>query len=160
MRFLCNHCDQKIHANHYWKGMSVTCPGCGKFTELRYREGQEIPDTEYGISFSDFKQLFAAGATFTLLAWGFAFAYLVCQTWSPGSFTGITDPSQPRTFLERLFLSFTNLSATGLSDILPVTAPARVLVMLEQFSGIGYIAVVVSRLIGMTIVHYEAESKS
>jgi hypothetical protein len=105
-------------------------------------------------------ELFAAGATYTLLAWGFAFAYLACQTWSPGSFTGITDPSQPRTFLELLFLSFTNLSATGLGDILPVTPPARMLVMLEQFSGIGYIAVVVSRLIGMTIVHYEAESKS
>jgi len=28
---------------------------------------------------------------------------------------------------------------------------ARVLVMLEQFAGIAYIAVVVSRLIGMTI---------
>lgn len=25
-------------------------------------------------------ELFAAGATFTLLAWGFAFAYLACQT--------------------------------------------------------------------------------
>lgn len=26
-------------------------------------------------------ELFAAGATFTLLAWGFAYLYLVCQTW-------------------------------------------------------------------------------
>lgn len=105
-------------------------------------------------------ELFAAGATYTLLAWGFAFAYLACQTWLPGSFSGITEPSQPRTFLELLFLSFTNLSATGLSDILPVTPPARVLVMLEQFAGVGYIAVVVSRLIGMTIVREEAKRTS
>ncbi|HVF24473.1 MAG TPA: potassium channel family protein [Anaerolineales bacterium] len=100
-------------------------------------------------------ELFAAGATYTLLAWGFAYAYLVCQAWLPGSFIGITDPEQPRTFLELLFLSFTNLTATGLGDILPITPPARVLVMLEQFTGIGYVAVVVSRLIGLTIARYE-----
>jgi hypothetical protein len=105
-------------------------------------------------------ELFAAGATFTLLAWGFAYAYLVCQTLFPNSFAGITNPNEPRTFLELLFLSFTNLSAVGVSDILPVTPPARVLVMLEQFAGIAYIAVVVSRLIGMTIVRQQEKESS
>lgn len=105
-------------------------------------------------------ELFAAGATYTLLAWGFAYAYLACQTWLPGSFIGMTNPEQPRTFLELLFLSFTNLSATGLGDILPVTPLARVLVMLEQFSGIGYVAVVVSRLIGMTLVQQKDQERS
>jgi hypothetical protein len=33
-------------------------------------------------------ELFAAGATFTLLAWAFAFAFAVCQQWYPGSFQG------------------------------------------------------------------------
>jgi len=96
-------------------------------------------------------ELFAAGATFTLLAWGFAYSYLVCQTWSPGSFTSAIKPGESQTFIELLSLSFTNLTATGLSDITPVTATARVLVMLEQFAGIGYVAVVVYRLIGLTI---------
>jgi len=96
-------------------------------------------------------ELFAAGATFTLLAWGFAYLYLACQIFSPGSFIGANSPGEPRTFVELLSLSFTNLSATGLGDIVPVSSLARVLVMLEQFSGIGYVAVVVSRLIGMTI---------
>jgi hypothetical protein len=105
-------------------------------------------------------ELFAAGATFTLLAWGFAFTYVICQTWIPGSFVGITDPDQPRTFLDLLFLSFTNLTATGLGDILPVTPLARVLVMLEQFSGIGYVAVVVSRLIGMTLLRQQDKGSS
>ncbi|MRR16448.1 MAG: two pore domain potassium channel family protein [Deltaproteobacteria bacterium] len=98
-------------------------------------------------------ELFAAGATFTLLAWGFAYLYTACQAWSPASFAGGIHPTVgPRTFIEMLFLSFTNLSATGLSDILPITPPARALVMLEQFAGVAYIAVVVSRLIGLTIV--------
>ncbi len=97
-------------------------------------------------------ELFAAGATFTLIAWGFAYVYLVCQTWYTGSFVGTSRAGEPRTFIELLFLSFTNLSAAGLGDILPITSLARVLVMLEQFAGVAYIAVVVSRLIGLTIV--------
>ncbi|MBU8977723.1 MULTISPECIES: potassium channel family protein [unclassified Lysobacter] len=101
-------------------------------------------------------ELFAAGATFTLLAWGFAYAYFVCQAWYPGSFTGAVNPEAPRTWLELLFLSFTTLSATGLGDILPLSSPARVLVMLEQFAGVAYIAVVVSRLVGLTILRYGA----
>jgi len=97
-------------------------------------------------------ELFAAGATFTLIAWGFAYVYLACQIGCPGSLVAGTHPGQPLTFVELLFLSFTNLSATGLGDILPVVPTSRVLVMLEQFAGVAYIAVVVSRLIGMTIV--------
>jgi hypothetical protein len=100
-------------------------------------------------------ELFAAGATFTLLAWGFAYAYFVCQAWYPDSFTGMVEPERPRHWLELLYLSFSNLSATGLSDIQPVGSPARVLVMLEQFAGVGYIATVVSRLIGLTIIRHD-----
>ena len=96
-------------------------------------------------------ELFAAGATFTLLAWGFAYAYFVCQSWYPGSFTGL-EPERERTWLELLFFSVSNLSATGLGDVLPVGPPARVLTMLEQIAGVGYIATVVSRLIGLTII--------
>lgn len=99
-------------------------------------------------------ELFAAAATFTLLAWGFAYAYFVCQAWYPGSFTGF-EPDRPRTWMELLFYSFSNLSATGLGDVLPVSAPARVITMFEQFAGVGYIATVVSRLIGLTIVRQE-----
>lgn len=93
-------------------------------------------------------ELFAAGATFTLLAWGFAYAYYVCQAWYPGSFTGF-EPDRPRRWLELLFLSFTTLSGVGLGDVLPVGAQARALVMLEMLTGVGYLAMVVSRLIGL-----------
>lgn len=95
-------------------------------------------------------ELFAAGVTFTLFAWGYAYLYLVCQAWVPGSFVYATHPGQPLTFLELLFLSFTNLSATGLGDVVPVSAAARMIAMIEQFTGVGYVAVVVSRLVSLT----------
>lgn len=100
-------------------------------------------------------ELFAAGATFTLVAWGFAYVFYVCQALYPGSFTGAVEPGRDRTWMELLFLSFTNLSGTGLGDVVPLQPQARVLVMLEQFCGIGYLAVVVSRLIGLSLRAHE-----
>lgn len=104
-------------------------------------------------------ELFAAGATFTLIAWGFAYVFLVCQMWAPHSFIGGARQGEERTFLELLFLSFTNLSAVGVGDVLPIGSAARVLVMLEQFAGVAYIAVVVSRLIGLTIIRAERKEQ-
>lgn len=95
-------------------------------------------------------ELFAVAATFTLLAWGFAYLYTVCQSLIPGSFVGAVDPASDRSWMEMLFLSFTTLSGVGLGDILPVKPMARALVMLEELAGVMYIALVVSRLIGMT----------
>ena len=96
-------------------------------------------------------ELFAVGATFTLLAWAFAFAFSVCQQWYPGSFIAAVDAQDPRTWMELLFLSFSVLSSVGLSDVVPVLPQARALVMLESFAGVMYIALVVSRLIGLTV---------
>lgn len=95
-------------------------------------------------------ELFAVGATFTLLTWAFAYACLFCQYWWPGSFTAAINNSDPRNWIEMLYFSFSVLSGTGLSDIIPITPPARVLVMLEMFMGVMYIALVVSRLVGLS----------
>ena len=96
-------------------------------------------------------ELFAAGATFTLLAWAFAFSFSVCQEWYPGSCIAAVDPEAQRTWMELLYLSFSTVSGVGLSDIIPIKPHARALVMLAQFAGVMYIAVVVSRLIGLTV---------
>jgi hypothetical protein len=95
-------------------------------------------------------ELFAVGATFTLLAWAFAYTYVVCQALLPGSFSAPVNPDAPRTWMELLYLSVAVLSSVGLSDILPATPMARGLVMLESVAGVMYIALVVSRLIGLT----------
>jgi Ion channel len=97
-------------------------------------------------------ELFAVGATFTLVAWAFAYSYTVCQAIEPGSFTAAVDPSGDRSWMELLFLSFTTLSSTGLSDVVPIKPFARGLVMLEQLAGIGYVAMVVTRLVGLLVV--------
>lgn len=97
-------------------------------------------------------ELFAVGATFTLVAWAFAYSFTVLQAIEPRSFTAAVDPTGTRTWIELLFLSFTTLSSTGLSDVIPIKPFARSIVMLEQLAGVAYIAMVVSRLVSLTVL--------
>jgi Ion channel len=97
-------------------------------------------------------ELFAVGATFTLVAWAFAYAYTVVQAIEPGSFTAAVDAGDDRTWVELLFLSFTTLTSTGLSDVVPIKPFARSLVMIEQLAGLAYVAMLVSRLVGLMIL--------
>ena len=53
--------------------------------------------------------------------------------------------------MELLFLSFTTLSSMGLSDVFSIRPFARSLVMLEQLAGVAYVAMVVSRLVGLMV---------
>lgn len=82
---------------------------------------------------------------FTLLAWAFAFLFVVLQALDPGGFN--PDGEGSRCWMEPLFLSFTTLSSTGLSDITPISGHARSVVMLEQVAGVCCIAMVVTRLV-------------
>lgn len=91
-------------------------------------------------------EVWATGAAFTVLAWGFAYAYSAVQIVWPGSFTAGVDPEAPRTWVELLFLSVTTLTSTGLSDVVPLLPHARSFVMLEQIAGMLYLALVVARI--------------
>jgi hypothetical protein len=114
--------------------------------------------TSYGLlryMFNDSRvtpdELFATGATFTVVAWGFAYVYVATQILWPGSFTAAVNPGSDRSWMELLFLSFTTLTSTGLSDVVPILPHARSLVMIEQVAGLMYVALVISRIVGLTL---------
>ncbi len=99
-------------------------------------------------------ELFATGAAFTVVAWGFAYIYAVIQIIWPQSFSAYENAEQPRTWLELLFMSFTTLTSVGLSDIGPIRPHARSVIMIEQVGGVMYVALVISRLVGLTIARF------
>lgn len=94
-------------------------------------------------------ELYATGATFTVVAWAFAYVFVALETLSPGSFGGF-DPATTHGWLEMLYVSVTVLTSVGLSDVTPVGAHARSFVMLAQIAGMLYVALVIARI--MTIV--------
>jgi hypothetical protein len=98
-------------------------------------------------------ELFATGAAFTVVAWGFAYVFAAVQVLVPGSFDG-SGPGDQRTWFELLYLSFAQLTSVGLSDVVPVEPHARSVAILEQVAGVFYIALVVARMVGLTVVRH------
>ncbi len=96
-------------------------------------------------------ELFAVGACFTVLVFAFAYVYLATQEFQPGSFTSFTGPGQ-RTLLELLYYSAANLTSVGLSDVVPIRPHARALATIEQLGGVMYVAMVISRLVALTVM--------
>jgi hypothetical protein len=105
-------------------------------------------------------ELWATGATFTVVAWAFAYTFMAIQVVWPGSFSAGAGLPGNRTWFEMLFLSFTNLTSVGLSDIVPVLSHARSWVMIEQVAGLLYVALVISRIVGLTITRQRVDQRS
>lgn len=103
-------------------------------------------------------ELFAASAVFTLIAWGFAFLYNICQLLVVESFFK-ADATGLQSWFDLLFLSFSLQSATGLSDILPISAAAKMIAMLQMFCGVMYLALIVSRMIALQYIAHLPKHK-
>lgn len=94
-------------------------------------------------------ELFAVGATFTLLVWAFAYLLVLCQTLQPASFSAAA--ASPYGWSDLMFLSFALMSSTGIGNVVPMSGMAKAVGDLEMFTGVMYLALVVSRLIGLSV---------
>ena len=63
----------------------------------------------------------------------------------------MSSPLDAKAWFEMLFLSVTTMTSTGLSDIYPIRPHARSAVMIEQIVGMLYLALVVARMIALTV---------
>ncbi len=95
-------------------------------------------------------ELLATGAAFTVVAWAFAYAFAAVQVLWPDSFSSPAGSDQE--WFELLYLSFSTLTSVGLSDIVAVGLHARSIVMIEMMVGVFYIAMVVARMVGLTMM--------
>jgi len=98
-------------------------------------------------------EIFAVGANFTVVSWMFAYLFMVVQILWPGSFIAYQGEGH-RTFLELLYLSFANLTSVGLSDVTAVLPHARAVVIVEQVAGVMYVALIIARVVGLTITRW------
>ncbi len=96
--------------------------------------------------------LVAAAATFFLIGWMFANAFLLIELWQPGALSGTTGQNE----WDLIYLSFMTLTTTGYGDITPVTEPARMLAAGVASLGIFFPAVLVARLVSL----YDADEEA
>jgi hypothetical protein len=102
-------------------------------------------------------EFFAVGAAFTVVAWGFCYVFQAVEIGWSGSFAGLATATDPQTWFDLLFLSFTTLTNTGLSDVVPAGGHARSVVMLEQFTGVMYLGLLLARLIAMAAARHSRD---
>ena len=111
------------------------------YAMLRYLfHDEEVTTDEY----------YATGAAFTVVAWGFAHLFAAVQAVWPDSFSNAS--GFEHTWFELLYLSFSTLTSVGLSDIVAVGGEARAVLMVEMMVGVFYVAMVVARMVGLTMM--------
>ena len=98
-------------------------------------------------------EIFAVGANFTVVSWMFAYLFTAIQVVWPRSFVAYQGEGS-RTFLELLYLSFANLTSVGLSDVSAVLPMPRSVVIIEQVAGVMYVALLIARVVGLTIARW------
>ena len=98
----------------------------------------------------------AALSVYILLGLAWAFIYGLIEIVSPGAFSlsatstdAAARPQGAYLLADMLFFSITTLTSTGYGDITPAAPFARSMSLLEQLVGIFYIAVLISRLVGL-----------
>jgi hypothetical protein len=98
-----------------------------------------------------YDELFAAVCLYIFIAMFWACLYWIVKYFQPGAF--YVNPANNIdgrvTWWDLLYFSFTTLTSTGYGEITPVTSHARSLVMLQQITGVMYVALLVARLANM-----------
>jgi len=74
--------------------------------------------------------------------------YSFVLSFYPAALTAGGTPIVETKVSELLYFSFTVLSSTGFGDITPVHPVARMLCVLEQVTGVLFIAILIARLAG------------
>lgn len=138
-------------AHSFDGGLGLGVAGAGFYAATYFYAAYSLISYMMQDEHTSVDELWAAAATFMLLVEAYAWLFMATQLLEPGAFTpAAADGSQPvRSWVELLFVSGTNFSATGLSDIVPLTPFARMLCVIEQWNGVMYLAIVVARLAGM-----------
>ena len=88
---------------------------------------------------------------YLLLGLLWASAYLLVARLTPGAFkllSGLAG-AEPMGRFDTLYLSFASLTCLGCNDIVPVSRPARMLVVMEATVGALYLAVMIARLVAL-----------
>jgi hypothetical protein len=94
------------------------------------------------------RTIWQAISVYLLLGILWACVYAVMEVLTPGSFSDSTNPDAAMNFPTLTYFSFVTLATLGYGDILPTTQGARGLIIIEVLTGVLYMAILISRLVG------------
>ncbi|MBE3088479.1 MAG: hypothetical protein IMZ71_05135 [Chloroflexi bacterium] len=95
----------------------------------------------------DANTIYAAATVFLLLGIAWGYVHHLIELALPGSYTAGMNAT------DYLYFSFTTLTTTGFGDILALSSLARLATMLEEVMGTLYVAILIGRIVGITVSH-------
>lgn len=97
------------------------------------------------------EHVMAGAATYFLLGFAWGHVFMTIQICAPESLLVEVDHNRHLTFSDVVYFSFTNLSSLGYGDIIPVRRIARALAALEAVCGQLFTAVLLGRIVGLSL---------
>jgi hypothetical protein len=101
-------------------------------------------------------RIYAAVCAYLLIGYAWAFGYALLDEFQPGAFATAADVARNDyvgRVMQMRYFSFTTLATVGYGDIVPRTAGARTMAILEAIVGQFYLVALIGRLVGLHIVH-------
>ncbi len=92
--------------------------------------------------------IWQAISVYLLIGLTWASLFLFVESIAPGSFQDNTNPGGALTYPVIVYYSFVTLATLGYGDIVPTTSAARGLAVLEVLTGVLFMAILISRLVG------------
>jgi hypothetical protein len=96
-------------------------------------------------------------AVYLLLGVLWSQIYFMVHFFDPGALQGVSD-TEHRLASRLMYFSFVTLTSTGYGDVTPLTPPAQSLANLESVVGQLYPAILLARLVSLTVTSREARS--
>lgn len=93
-------------------------------------------------------KLFGAAAAYLMIGVLWAYLYAIIGFFYPQSYMMAGQPGR-LVYADALFLSISVLTSSGFGDVIPLTRAARGLSMIEQITGVLFIAILIARLAGV-----------
>ena len=137
-----NHFFPNHVSSHYFFGFGIAFFGFTIYHILRFILQTVRVDAEV---------LCAGIVAYLMLGLLWSLAYVLLAQLTPGSFSfALADSSASRMDgFNAFYFSFGTLTTVGFGDITPVSKIARTLAVMEAVTGTFYLAILISRLVGM-----------
>jgi len=104
-----------------------------------------------------FDLIMAAACTYVLIGMVWSYSYYFLEIFHPGSFKAADKPLEDLWYF--YYYSFVTLTTVGYGDIVANTKPAQALTILEAIVGQLYLAILISRLVGLYSSQAQAKTE-
>ena len=95
--------------------------------------------------------IWGAIAVYLLIGMSFAMLFQLTEVVTAGSFYYGVDPSKVLNFSDFIYFSYVTLATLGYGDIVPMTSQARSFAILEAITGSLYLAVLIAKIVSLSI---------